>query len=228
MTIISHTHEFIFIKARKVASSSVLVALGRHCSPPDTVILPGDTEGLVIPDFPASGLITHTPPETLKKIVPPEQWERYLKITCVRNPWDAAVSMLLWQYFRRHHKEDKRKRVNFSRQLGQALETRQLDLSDPEYRQKMEDCINWLSINCAFSFDAQNSPNADVYLRYETLQTDYDALCKRLNFPTETLPRLKSQSRAPDWDYRAFFDDDLKARVAGVAHRTINYFDYRF
>lgn len=228
MTIISHTHEFIFIKGRKVASSSILLALGRHCRPPDIVTFPGDKEGQSTPSLPATGLTTHTPPETLKKIIPHEQWERYLKISSVRNPWDVAVSMLLWRYFRRHHRKDKRQRNTFSKQLEHALETQKLDLNDPEYRSLMKDCIDDLGKNCSFYFNSKNNPNADIYLRYETLQIDYDALCVQLNLSTEILPRLKSQSRAPDWDYRAFFDDELKDRVARVAHRTINYFNYKF
>jgi len=224
VTIISHSHQFIFIKARKVASSSVLVALGKHCAGTDIVTAPGDTEGHPNSSINSIGFKTHTAPEDIKRIVTPEQWQGYTKIACVRNPWDVAVSKLLWRFYR----GGKRWNIQYSDSFQKAVQNQSINVKNPEYRNLLHTCINDLQQNCDFFFTADGVPNADVYLRFETLQDDFDALSDQLGLPRSQLPKLKSQSRATGWDYREFFDDDLEAAVYQAAKRTIDYFNYTF
>lgn len=224
MTIVSHSRQFIFIKARKVASSSVLATLGGFCGAGDIVTAPGDTEGLPDHSRNATGLRTHSHPDEIRRLVSPEQWRDYTKITCIRNPWDVTVSMLLWRYYR----GGTRWRATYSDRFRNAIATRTLDLADPEYRSHMASCIADLGRNCRFYLDATGTSYADVHLRHEQLQQDFDALCERLGVPARTLPRLKSQSRPADWHYRDFFDDALREDVARAAAATIGHFGYRF
>ena len=225
MTIISHSHRFIFIKARKVASSSLLVALGQYCSGQDIVTAPGDTEGYPNNARNDAGTVkTHTHPDVIRRMAGETAWESYTKVTAVRNPWDVAVSSLLWRYYR----GGKRWNAHYTDQFRKAVDTRTIDPTDPEFKQHMFSVIESLPRNCNFYFADDGSARADVYLRYETLQPDYDALCQKLGLPQNTLPILKAQSRVPGWNYREFFDEELKTAVYDAAKRTIEYFDYSF
>jgi hypothetical protein len=224
VTIISHTRRFIFIKARKVASSSLLVALGRHCADPDIVTSPGDSEGY--PDYAMNNgaLKTHMHPAKIRRLVTPDQWRDYTKITSVRNPWDVAVSSLLWRLYR----GGGRWGITYSDVFRDAVRDKNIDPSDKEYRCHFENVLKDLPRNCDFYFDDDGNPYADVHLRYESLQHDFDRLCRRLGIPPSPLPHLKAQSRSADWSYRSFYDSYLRDRVGEIAHRTIDYFGYRF
>ena len=224
LTIISHSRRFIYIKARKVASSSLLVALGAHCSPDDIVTAPGDTEGFERRERNSAGLKTHTAPADLRRIVTPEQWRSYTKIACVRNPWDGVISALFWRAHRRH----KRQAPTYSEGFLQALAALTIDVADPEYRRHLLDAVDLARRNETFYFSDDGQAEADVYLRYENLQGDYDALCARLGMPTTTLPVLKGNARPQRLDYRPFYDDILRQTVAEAAPRTIAHFGYAF
>jgi hypothetical protein len=51
----------------------------------------------------------------------------------------------------------------------------------------------------------------DLYLRFESLQADFDAFLERLGLPPKKLPRLKDKCR-PVVTYREFFDQYPEAR----------------
>jgi hypothetical protein len=224
LTIISHTHQFIFIKARKVASSSLLMALGQHCSGTDIVTAPGDTEGFPRHARNADKINTHTPPRLLQRMVTPEQWEKYTKITCVRNPWDTVVSGFLWRLSRRQSEWG----TGYSQEFIRAIWNDEIDPSEPEYRSHFLKTIAYLHRNHEFFFDPLGQPVADVYLRYETLQTDFDALCERLMLPMRTLPKLKSNARRRAREYHEYYDSELRDFVGDTCKRTIEYFGYQF
>jgi hypothetical protein len=224
MTIVSHTHRFIYIKARKVASSSLLVALGKHCRQPDVVMSPRDTEGLPEYAMNDAGLRTHMHPVQIRNVASPEAYDVYLKVTCVRNPWDTLVSMLLW----RVHRCGTRWGQTYTEGLLSAIAERRFDPSDPEHRRLLLSCANGLRQNVRFLFDPAGTLYADVHLRYETLQADFDVLCDRLGLPQSVLPRLKGQARPRGWNYRDFYDDSLRQAVAPITHPIAERFGYTF
>lgn len=224
MTIVSHSHRFIYIKCRKVASSSLLVALGQHCSGDDIVTAPGNKEGHG--DFTRNegGIFqTHMHPKDIRRLIGNDIWESYTKITVVRNPWDVGVSSLLWKYHRRHVRGRE-----FSPGFKEALEARSFDLNDEEFRFYMELTLETNRRNSAYCFAPDGTPQADIYLRYETLQDDYNALCDQLKVPQSTLPKLKSKSRPEGLNYRDFYDDSLKQAVYDSAKPIVDYFNYTF
>ena len=90
--IISHKHKYIFVKAQKVAGTSVQDALAKECGPNDIVIGRGTDNGSKY------GLNEHSTPKAIKNFVGDDVFNAYRKIVIVRNPWDMFVSL----YFHAH------------------------------------------------------------------------------------------------------------------------------
>lgn len=81
--IISHSRKFIFIKASKVAGTSVQKALAKICDGHDIVVDDVDVK---------LKLYQHETPISVKRFVGEDVWRSYRKIVIIRNPWDALVS----------------------------------------------------------------------------------------------------------------------------------------
>lgn len=223
MTIVSHTHEFIFFKPRKVAGSSLLVAFGQHCRDPDIVTAPGNTEGFVRNAMNCTGIPPHTYPYKIKAILEPQIWDRYFKVTCIRNPWDAVVSMLFWKIFREH-----KKGIKFTDSVRAAILNGTIDPRNPEYRTQINIIIDSLARNNAFYLDENRAPWANYYMRYEHLKRDFDTACDQIGLPKTELPHLKGKARVAGLNYRSFFDDALKDAVYAKHAPTIDFFGYDF
>ena len=90
--IISHKHEFIFIKTRKTAGSSIEHYLSKYLGPNDicTGSLIDGTPRLNAPHH--KGHIDHT--WVAKKF--PNEWRTYYKFAVDRNPWDKMISYYNW------------------------------------------------------------------------------------------------------------------------------------
>lgn len=109
MVLVSHKHQLIFLKTRKTAGTSVEMLLeaatglgpdlapeSRHAAVNDAGImgfrmLPRD----VMTDLDRTWQ-PHTPARKLRKHLGADIWDRYLKVACVRNPFDRVVSHFHW------------------------------------------------------------------------------------------------------------------------------------
>lgn len=116
MTIISHRHEFIFVRPQKIAGTSVRIALSRCCGPEDVILgrtirfhsaVDEDDFGIVSPQHEEAvcrggesghGNGPHLPPHAIRAGIGPDVWDAYFKFTVARNPWDQFVSYYYWKF----------------------------------------------------------------------------------------------------------------------------------
>jgi len=133
MTIISHSHKFIYIKTRKTASTSIQVLLGRNCGKNDilTPINPVTSNEIVLYNKLAKkhkGFISHMSAKQIKKKVGNKIWNQYFKFTFERNPWDKLVSQ--------YHKKSKQNFENYLKILRKKNSVRIINYKLYEIRSK--------------------------------------------------------------------------------------------
>ena len=228
--ILSHQLKYIFIKPEKVAGTSVQNSLIQYCSDPDRFPTDGlrrlcflksedlnensnDVKRFKVdsPDECADLKCgTHINSRRLQKILNPEIWKTYFKFTIVRNPWDQAVS--------RYHHEMLKWVDN-----GKSKD----DFSDfPEW------LVNDKQNNEPYYFNKQGHPLVDYYIRFETLQDDYNKVCRRIGIPKNTLRKLKVNIRTAIQKkykhYSQYYTQDTKEFIFKNRRQTIEYFHYKF
>ncbi len=105
--IISHKLKVIYIKLDKVAGSSFEIALSKYCGPDDilTPILPegkiwkamgyycGEQNYQHLMEKTKTKYIPHIEALNVKKFIPRDAWDNYLKIATIRCPYDVYISL---------------------------------------------------------------------------------------------------------------------------------------
>jgi len=212
---ISHSHRFIYIHVPKCAGSSFTKALqqaGTHLE----LLGPASVSQREV--FKQSHL-QHIPANILRDQLSAEVWNSYFRFSIVRNPWDWLVSLYHFHY-------------RSSLPLSAASEANRYDVTkDPIARFR-----KWAVTVCKA---AMNSPKrgATFYLtddegrvlvdyvgRYESLQTHFVEICKRLGI-SETLPHFNASQRA---HYRDYYDQSSLDLVASTYKQDIENFGYTF
>ena len=246
--IISHSHKFIFLKPRKVAGTSVEVALAQHCGEDDIITPIGafdarwDEDQYAHPGRKWRGYGRHATLKRVRKKLGPEMWDDYFKFTITRNPWDLVVSQYHWatrmddgdpyqwsvgRTLKRFWKNPTRVRKNF-RELGTNLARTLLRTDVVSFDFFVRHMLRYYEPNDPFYFDRSGSVSLDFLIRYEDLQGDYTLVCERLGLPTTDLPSLKTKARQERQHYSAYYDDRTRELVAKMYHRHIEHFGYRF
>lgn len=122
--IISHRHEFIFLKTKKTAGTSIEIALSKLCGDDDVItpITPNDEaarwefsrrgaqnieifqakSSSVSPELRRTGsdyptFFNHVSASAVEKSVSNEVWDNYFKFSIERNPFDRAISLYYWR-----------------------------------------------------------------------------------------------------------------------------------
>ena len=78
-----------------------------------------------------------------------------------------------------------------------------------------------------YYFSPDRTPIADVYLRYERLESDFRNLCRSLDLPDQELPRYRVGLRS-NRDYRTYYSPELRAAVHKEYDWEIEFFGYEF
>ncbi len=246
--IISHRHKFIYLKARKVAGTSVEVALAQHCGDEDIVTSVGafnpnwDEEEYSHPGKKWQGYGRHLPLIPVRRRLGQKLWDTYFKFAVTRNPWDLVVSQYHWAtrsgygdaYERAVRRSLKRfwtyplkVRKNF-RILGTSLGRTLLQMDMLTFDFFARYMLRYYEPNDSFYFDRSGSVGLDFLIRYENLQDDYASVCERIGLPLSELPSLKTKSRPKRRHYSTYYDDRTRELVAKMYHRHIEHFGYRF
>ncbi len=230
--IVSHARRFIFLKTQKTGGSSVELALSEICGPEDVITpLPAEDEALRtgrgpqnceiaagrrpwwsgparlvgVSDRRAGAVFSeHMNAKQVRRAVGPDVFDRYLKATIVRNPWDREVSLYFW------HTRGMDRPPSFDEFVRRRL-------SRPE-RKTWE--IYAIGDRCV----------ADVVMRYERLDEDFTAFLQRVGHDgTLTLPRAKGAYRPEKKrDYRELYTAETAEIVRDRYAREIAYFGMTF
>lgn len=204
--IISHKHEFIFIKTRKTAGTSIEVALEKICGEKD-IVTP------VLPEVPGhrarnyESYTNHTSAAEVRDKLSPEIWGQYFKFAIERNPWDKVVSMYYWRLGA--------KRVNCS------FKEFCLRANGMKYG-------NYL-MPTDFHLYAQDGKLLTDYIgRYESLDRELDYISSILKIKLPSLTREKSVYRNVKSHYSQYYDNELLNIVKDNFNEEIGYLDYQF
>jgi hypothetical protein len=129
-----------------------------------------------------------------------DDWDSYFKFAFVRNPWDRLVS--LYHYFLQD--QDK---------TGTALGRRIAECRDfPDFCSKMDELEldPHFDQQVSYLVDYEGSLLVDCIGRFETLESDFSSICRRLGLPGIRLPHHR---RSRHDEYRAYYDKSSRELV---------------
>lgn len=251
--IVSHTHKFIFVLPRKVAGTSVSIALSRSLGSSDVLLLAdtelksrADLDGDEFPtiaqqnDDTVGSLGAHALPLAIRNGLGEEVWKNYLKFTIVRNPWDLFVSLHV--YWLRHLWDEVkvpgvrgllRRRSSTLYQRGRTFGQAQRLYRSGQLKESVELALRrgvyspQLEAMERFYF-VDGHRYANCYLRFENLQDDFDSLCQRLGVEQRALPKAKTELRKDDEPYQHYYNTFSRQRIADHCGRMLEEFGYSF
>ena len=208
MTIISHQHRFVFVAVPKVASHSIRFALRPFLDDNDE-----EQVSLFVrrrierPGF-SSVEHGHQLAREIRDALGADVWSRYVSFAVVRNPWARFVSYVA--FMMRHN--------GLFTSDPQAAMRRVL--ANPQNQSPVH-----FRAQADFVTDEGGAVMVSHLLRAESLQADFDALCKALSLPHVT---LETRNASEHRDYREYYDEELVQRVAERYRVDIDLFGYRF
>lgn len=227
--IVNHQYQFIFLKTRKTAGTSIEIALSKYCDSGDILskighrdepkraalgyqgpannLEPGDGSWRSrMRDWwhgPRHRYWNHMPASELRQKLDPTVWSTYFKFCFERNPWDRAISQFHWQ--------------NRSKRTLPAFD---------DYLVEMQR-RNILSNFDVYGIDDEIAVDR-VYL-YEDMQAALADVARRVGLPGPLeLPDAKRNVRRDKRPYRDVYSESGRAFVAQACAREIARFGYTF
>lgn len=218
--LISHSHNFIYLKTIKTASTSTEVLFQALCIPPkqtpkdweewhatDEVITEYGVVGERMKSTEDSTFFNHMSAQQVITTVGLDLWSSYFKFANVRNPWDKVVS----HFFYSRSSAD----IDPHSNLNSAFESFVASYN----RWPVEELL------------CKQQYKMDAYIRYEHLKSDIADTVARLSacVPQHDLPRLKTGVRPDSFEnYRHLYGSQERLRVEELYHDWIEKFGYKF
>lgn len=238
--IVCHSHQFIFVKPRKVAGTTIelklssLLNAGDLATPiePEEEILRECRPGVIVAKIKknrnfciSASLRDHS---TLQKAysILGKKVKNYMVVSACRNPWDRAVSQFFWSYRKRNILDcdfefQKNEFKRFTKKYGPKT---WLDQFYGRKRQRR--------LNSSHLYSLNNKIVSDFMIRFESLEKDILALVRTFKLPSQYNAKLfdtKSVFR-PQYSkkWQKFYDDETIELVAKCCADEIKYFNYNF
>jgi hypothetical protein len=207
--LISDSHEFIFLRMRKVASTSMKAMLTPLGLPlPAGRIAHLKSRLHLERDYHKYVFRAHDDIRAAQKRMPADKFDRYFKFAFVRNPWDRLVSEYEFLLKKTQHGRHSRvKRLSGFKQFIQM----QIPRRDA-YQ------INMLCDNNGILL-------MDFVGKIENLDKDWQTVCDRIGIERQALP---SKNVTEHKHYREYYDDECQQLVAKHWKREIELFKYTF
>ena len=224
--LVSHRKRFIFLKTVKTAGTSIEVYLERYCLPPDEpyeateqraeIVTPA---GIIVyrgPQAQRTGcsFYNHMSAQEVWSALGADTWSEYQKVSCVRNPLDRLVS-LFWFLINPEFRNQmnmapfSETRATFQTWCYQQLKTGRL-----------RSPLKILQVDGELA--------VDLLIRFETLLSDLEHVCSKLDIPFEPsrLSRYKSAERVSDVHFTEYYDYALASAVRHACLIEIEAFGY--
>lgn len=225
MVMVSHAREFIFLKTRKTAGTSIEMALEPWCRPPGAVVVEQTPalitkEGIVGRRLQRQSKLdrwlrrtdwtNHMTAAAICKALGREKWDRYRKITTVRNPFDLLVS-------RFHFNQSNRGKTwegDFAQTRAAFNEAVRTEYADFDFDYPI------------VHLDGRFLP--DHVIRIENLQAGFDAVAAAIapGEPVPKIPHTKNVGFRRTHATAEYFDKDSIAMVLRNAAWIFRNLDY--
>lgn len=219
---LSVKHRFLFIHVPKTGGNSVQSVLKKYSE--DQIVTPNPWQDgherfeVANPEYPFT---KHSPLWEYRRHLPGDLYSQLFRFAALRNPWAMMIS---W-YFSPHRRVGQWNRDGFIRLLGRVKRHRwYLRESVPPVLRTPAD-KDPISPLRHPTLDLPQHWNVDYLMRQETLQEDFDQVCRMIGIAEERLP---VRNRSQRDDFRRYYDDELVEMVANKFADEIRFGDYSF
>lgn len=219
MSILSHTHGFIFIHVAKTGGRSVNLTLAKHCPSRERF----NTRKL----NPNVNTLGRRIALEVRERTSQDKWNAYFKFAFVRNPWDRALST--FKHIKFSREMSARGKMDYLHTIANALRIDPSSLTFDTYvravlRDRVFDNYHWdKQIHC-FT-DESNQNLLDFIGRFESLQADFDTACEHIGLPKTKLPRHNKTEHS---HYSTYYSPQTAQIVADLYREDIEMFGYQF
>ena len=202
---ISEKYRFLFIHIPKTAGNAV----GQYLYPySDDIIVAGKPHqdgverfGIRHPRFP---ITKHSTLAQYRALLPPALFRGLFKFATLRNPWERMISL----YFSPHRGVTEWDSVAFKSLVERTAPARY-----------------YLNVDSKEGSGRALDADLDCLLRFETLEKDFQSVCRRLGLPWQGLSRYNASARQ---HYTHYYDDELIEVVEDRFKEEIAQGGYRF
>ncbi|HEX7065260.1 MAG TPA: sulfotransferase family 2 domain-containing protein [Bacillales bacterium] len=231
--IISHKYQFIFLKTRKTAGTSLEISLSRYCGdgdiltpvkpedekirdqlgeqpqnyekPPEETGLKEKVKQIVAGEEPKK-FYNHIPAEEVKEKVDDDIWNSYYKFCFERNPWDKAISAYYYMMGTTHKGKD---------------------MSFDDFLRKLDIFEGRVYNYPIYSINGEVA--VDFIGKYETLEEDLNKVCREVGIPFDGwLPNAKGKFRKDKVPYQQQYTNEQKDRIQEYFKKEIDLLGYEF
>ena len=208
--LLSLSKEFIFLHVNRAAGSSITQVLRPYATTPPRNRLSRFMSRYNLQRDPAKmNFPGHMTACEVRARLPKGMYDSFFTAAFVRNPYSWLVSIynMLLQSKSHRHRKPVIAMSGFSEYIDWEIRRNKRSL----YR---------------FVCDSKGELIVDFVGRFEKLKDDYELLCERIGIDAETLGVARTARRHAD--YRSYYDDATREKVALHWARDIELFGYNF
>jgi len=207
--LISDSHKFIYLRMRKVASQSMRDILMPLCIPvPGGEIAHLKSRLRLEWNYHRYVFRAHDDILAAQRRMPRRTFEEYFKFAFVRNPWERLVSE--YEFILRRPGHGRHRRVRKLQSFSEFINM-QIPRRDAYQLNMLQDRNGRLLM--------------DFVGKLENLEQDWQQVCQQIGIAHQALPRTNVTQRK---DYRDYYDENTRQRVAKHWAREIERFEYSY
>ena len=204
---ISHSKKFVFVHIPKTAGTSITDVLNSYCEVKSN-------------DDVNSPFYYHASAIQIKNFFNKMNWDLndYFKFTFVRNPWDRLVSY--YEFTKKRYKK-----LQQAGLLSTDMLCKKFGEEVNSFTQFIEYLDKYAPNSDSYYHSINNNPQLDFVGKLDTLQSDFNHICKMINIPITKLPHLQSTKRL---HYSEYYDEHTKKIVEDKFSDDISMFGHIF